>query len=111
MSDVINNLNKLMRNFHKNWEKENTNEMFFLLNGINDTKEINLGVEKNNKRLDKIEQIINDENNLEALLEGWELIDLKMLDSLVNLFEIDVEKFKERLNTTKGYKQTKEFFN
>ncbi len=111
MNETIKKLNELMNTFYKHWEKDNTNEMFILLNGSNDTTEIKMGVERNNKRLDEIESIINDESNFKSLIENWELIDLKMLDSLVDSFEIDVESFKERLKDTEANNNIKEFFN
>lgn len=110
MNEIINGLNKLMNDFYSHWERENTNEMFLLFNGSNDTQEIEVSVQKNNRRLEAIEEIINEPENFETLTENWDSIDLKMLDSLVATFEIDISEFIERVNSTDVRQDIKEFF-
>lgn len=110
MNEIIKGLNTLMVEFYDHWEKENTNEMFLLLNGSNDTTEMELSIEKNNRRLEAIEEIINDVNNFELITENWNSIDLKLLDSLVESFEINVEEFIERVNSSEVDDEVKDFF-
>lgn len=110
MREKIKEINNLMKDFYDHWEKENTNEMFLLLSGDNNTSEIELNIKKNNVRLDKIEEIFNSEENFEAIVELWNSIDLKLFDSLVYSFEINIDQFKERLKESKAKKEIKEFF-
>lgn len=110
MIETIKEINDLMREFYFHWERENTDEMFLLLNGSNETREIEFNIDKNNKRLEKIENIFNNKDNFNSIIDNWNSIDLKMLDTLVYSFEIDIEEFKERLNNSDANRNTKEFF-
>lgn len=110
MNETINGLNVLMVDFYDHWERENTNEMFLLLSGNNNTTEIELSIEKNNRRLEAIEELINDKDNFNLLIENWNLIDLKLLDSLVESFEIDIAEFIKRVNSECSNKEIIDFF-
>ena len=111
MKKTIEKLNKLMLAFYEYWEKESTNEMFLLLNGNNDTKEMELVFKKYNEKSQLIEDIINSEKNFETIIENWTLIDLKMLDALISSFGIEITTFEKRVKESAANKEIKEFFN
>lgn len=110
MNETIKTINALMIDFYDHWEKENTNEMFILLNGDNSTREIELNIKKNNERLEIVEEIFNDETKFQDIVDNWNSIDLKMLDSLVETFEIDITPFIEKIKSSNEQKEIKEFF-
>lgn len=108
--DKINTLNKQMEDFYKSWEFENTEEQFISLNAeLETTSEMKTNIEKFEKMTTEIENFINDENNFESITENWDAINLTLLDILIATFEINIEEFVNRVETSEVRKDIKEF--
>lgn len=110
MKEAVRELNILMVDFNQHWERENTTEMFLQISGSGDTSELELNVAKNSERLSAIEKHINNPDNFDDLIESWDLIDLKLLDSLIDFFGIDIEAFELRVKDSKVKPEIKDFF-
>ncbi len=108
--EKINLLNTKMVDFYKAWEFENTEEQFISLNAeLETTIEMKRNIEKFEKMTEEIENIINDEANFESITENWDSIDLKLLDSLISTFEINIESFVNKVQSEDIRKDIKEF--
>lgn len=111
MKEATRTLNILMNDFYDHWEKENTSEMFLQLSGNLNTNETKLNIIKNNERVRIIEDLINNEENYDQLTENWNNIDLKILDSLIDSFEINISSFINKIKNDKQINnEIKEFF-
>ncbi len=108
--EKINLLNKLMEDFYKAWEFENTEEQFISLNAeLETTSEMNVNIEKFEKMTKEIEDFINSENNFESITENWDAANLPLLDILIATFEIDIEEFVNRVESSDVRKDIEEF--
>ncbi len=108
--ETINQLNKLMIDFYKAWEFENTEEQFINLNAeLDTTEELTTNIKKFQNMTLEIENFINDENNFETIVDNWDSIDQSLLDTLISTFEIDIEKFVSKIETEEVRKEIKDF--
>ncbi len=108
--ETINQLNKLMLDFYKAWEFENTEEQFINLNGeLDTTEELTTNIQKFQEMTLAIEKFINDENNFETIVENWDSINQGLLDTLISTFEIEIENFVAKVEKEDVRKEIKEF--
>ncbi len=108
--EIVNNLNKMMNDFYKAWEFENTEEQFISLNGeLETTQEMKANIERFQSMTNDIENLINDENNFELIVESWDAVDQRLLDILISTFEINIEKFSNYVSNNEVRKEIKEF--
>ncbi len=106
----IQNLNKLMVDFYRAWEFENTEEQFISLNAeLETTVELKRNIEIFEAKTKEIEDYINNKDNFELIIENWDAIDLKLLDSLISTFEINIEEFVKNIESSDVRKEIKEF--
>ncbi len=108
--ETINQLNKLMTDFYKAWEFENTEEQFINLNAeLDTTAELTTNIQRFQEMTLEIENFINDENNFETIVDSWDSIDQSLLDTLISTFEIDIEKFSSKVEAEEVRNEIKEF--
>lgn len=108
--NIIELLNEKMDSFYKAWEFENTEEQFISLNAeLETTQQMKLNIKKFEDMTNEIEDIINDKNNFETLVEGWDSINLPLLDILISTFEIEIPEFVKNLEKSEARKDIKEY--
>ncbi len=108
--EKINHLNKLMIDFYKAWEFENTEEQFINLNGeLDTTLELAANIKAFQDMTTEIENFINDESNFEIIVDNWDLINQSLLDTLISTFEIEIEKFVSKIEVEEVRQEIKDF--